>query len=57
MKKTLYRITMKKDGQQWRENIVEINDDNHLKNYFKRMDSLGYKIVGIELALQTKTTI
>lgn len=57
MKKTLYRISMKKEGQQWRENIVEINDDEHLKNYYKKMNSLGYKIVGIEIALNTKTTI
>jgi hypothetical protein len=48
---------MKKEGQQWRENIVEINDDEHLKNYYKKMNSLGYKIVGIEIALNTKTTI
>lgn len=57
MKKTLYRISIKKDGQQWRENIVEINDDEHLKNYFKKMESYGYKIVGIEIALKTQTTI
>ena len=57
MKKVIYRITMKKEGQKWRESLVEINDDNHLKNYFKKMDSLGYKIVGIEIAMQTKTTI
>ena len=57
MKKTIYRISMKKEGQKWRENIVEINDDEHLKNYYKKMNSLGYKIVGIELAMQTKTTI
>jgi len=57
MKKTLYRITMKKDGQQWRENIVEINDDQHLTNYISKMQSYGYKVVGIEIALQTKTTI
>jgi len=57
MKKTLYRITMKKDGQKWRENIVEINNNAHLKNYFEKMNSLGWKIVGIEIALNTKTTI
>jgi hypothetical protein len=57
MKKTLYRITMKKTGQQWRENIVEINDDQHLTNYMNKMESYGWKIVGIEIALKTNTTI
>jgi hypothetical protein len=57
MKKVIYRITIKKEGQKWRESLVEINSDEHLKNYFKRMDSLGYKIVKIELAMETKTSI
>ena len=57
MKKTLYRISMKKAGQQWRENIVEINNDEHLTNYMNKMESYGWKIVGIEIALKTNTTI
>jgi hypothetical protein len=48
---------MKKEGQKWRENIVEINNDQHLTNYISKMETFGWKVVGIELAMQTKTTI
>ena len=52
--KTTYRISMKKDGQKWRENLVEISSASHLTNYISKMEEYGWKVVGIEVAKESE---
>lgn len=52
--KTTYRISMKKEGQKWRENLVEISSASHLTNYISKMEEYGWKVVGIEVAKESE---
>ena len=45
---------MKKDGQKWRENLVEISSASHLTNYISKMEEYGWKVVGIEVAKESE---